>query len=248
MISQYIALDTETTGLNPVKDRVLEIGAARVCDGKVWETFTTLIDTGMEIPERIVELTGITDEMQNTGKKPQQAFSEFLEFCGDLPILGHHISFDFGFLKQGALNLGFTFEKEGLDTLVLARQFLPDLPSRKLPDLCAHYGIDPGHSHRALDDALATHELLWKLWAEFGEQKPEAFVARKLQYSVKKQSPMTDSQKGYLNDLLKYHRIDTNIRMETMTKSEASRMIDKIILQYGKIPGRRKMQEDRKHV
>ena len=111
MISQYIALDTETTGLNPVKDRVLEIGAARVCDGKVWETFTTLIDTGVEIPERIVELTGITDEMQNTGKKPQQAFSEFLEFCGDLPILGHHISFDFGFLKQGAVNLGFTFEK-----------------------------------------------------------------------------------------------------------------------------------------
>ena len=51
-----------------------------------------------------------------------------------------------------------------------------------------------------------------------------------------------------MNDLLKYHRIDTNIRMETMTKSEASRMIDKIILQYGKIPGRRKMQEDRKHV
>ena len=49
MISQYIALDTETTGLNPVKDRVLEIGAARVCDGKVWETFTTLIDTGVEL-------------------------------------------------------------------------------------------------------------------------------------------------------------------------------------------------------
>lgn len=109
-------------------------------------------------------------------------------------------------------------------------------------------GIDPGHSHRALDDALATHELLQRLWKEFGEKEPDVFAARPLQYSAKKQSPITDSQKGYLNDLLKYHRIDTNIRMETMTKSEASRMIDKIILQYGKIPGRRKMQEDRKHV
>ena len=79
MISQYIALDTETTGLNPAKDRVLEIGAARICDGKVCGTFDTIIDTGVEIPERIVELTGITDEMQKTGKKPQQAFTEFLE-------------------------------------------------------------------------------------------------------------------------------------------------------------------------
>ena len=248
MISQYIALDTETTGLNPARDRVLEIGAARICDGKVCETFDSLIDTGVEIPERIVELTGITDEMQLTGKKPQQAFAEFLEFCGDLPILGHNISFDFGFLKQSAVNLGLSFEKEGVDTLKLARQFLPELPSRRLPDLCMHYGIDPGHSHRALDDALAAHELLKKLWEEFGEQKPDAFAVKKLQYSVKKQSPMTDSQKGYLNDLLKYHRIDTNIRMETMTKSEASRMIDKIILQYGKIQGRGKVQEDRKHV
>lgn len=241
MISQYIVLDTETTGLNPAKDRVLEIGAARICDGKVCETFDTLIDTGVEIPERIVELTGITDEMQKTGKKPQQAFAEFLEFCGDLPILGHNISFDFGFLKQGAVNLGFTFEKEGMDTLTLARQFLPNLSSRRLPDLCVYYGIDPGHSHRALDDALAAHELLKKLWEEFGEQKPDAFVVRKLQYSVKKQSSMTDSQKGYLNDLLKYHRIDTNIRIEDMTKSEASRMIDKIILNYGRMPksGRR---------
>ena len=248
MISQYITLDTETTGLNQAKDRVLEIGAARVCEGTVCETFDTLIDTGVEIPERIVKLTGITNEMQKTGKKPQQAFAEFLEFCGDLPILGHNISFDFGFLKQGAVNLGFTFEKEGIDTLTLARHFLPDLPSRRLSDLCVHYGIDPGHSHRALDDALAAHELLKKLWEAFGVQKPEAFTVKKLQYSAKKQSSMTDSQKGYLNDLLKYHRIDTNIRMETMTKSEASRMIDKIILQYGKIPGRRKVQEDRKHV
>ena len=76
---------------------------------------------------------------------------------------------------------------------------------------------------------------------EFGETEPEAFAARPLQYSAKKQSPITDSQKGYLNDLLKYHRIDTNIRIEDMTKSEASRMIDKIILNYGRMPksGRR---------
>ena len=75
----------------------------------------------------------------------------------------------------------------------------------------------------------------------FGEKEPDAFAARPLQYSAIMQSPITDSQKGYLNDLLKYHRIDTNIRIEDMTKSEASRMIDKIILNYGRMPksGRR---------
>ena len=140
-----------------------------------------------------------------------------------------------------AVNLGYSFEKDGIDTLKIARKVLADLPSRRLPDLCVHYGIDPGHSHRALDDALATHELLQRLWKEFGEKEPDAFAARPLQYSAKKQSPITDSQKGYLNDLLKYHRIDTNIRIEDMTKSEASRMIDKIILNYGRMPksGRR---------
>lgn len=101
--------------------------------------------------------------------------------------------------------------------------------------MCAHYMVDPGNSHRALDDALASHRVLWKMWEEFGEKDPEAFSLHPLVYSARKHSPITNSQKGYLNDLLKYHRIETNVRIEDMTKSEASRMIDQIILQYGKI-------------
>ena len=117
----------------------------------------------------------------------------------------------------------------------IARKVLADLPSRRLPDLCVHYGIDPGHSHRALDDALATHELLQRLWKEFGEKEPDAFAARPLQYSAKKQSPITDSQKGYLNDLIKYHKISLSVQIDTLTKNEASRIIDKIISGYGRI-------------
>jgi len=235
MIYDYIALDVETTGLTPARDKVLEIGAARIRAGKVCETYNTLINTGVPIPERIQQLTGITEEMQRSGKKAAQAFPEFVEFCGDLPVLGHNVQFDFGFLKQGAVNLGLTFEKEALDTLKIARRVLPDIPSRTLPAMCAHYQVDPGNSHRALDDALAAHEVLWKMWEEFKETDPGAFSLHKLVYTAKKQSPITNSQKGYLNDLLKYHRIETNIRIEDMTKSEASRMIDHIILQYGKI-------------
>ncbi len=146
MIRDYIAVDVETTGLNPARDRLLEIGAARILNGKVEETYQTFIDAGVEVPERITELTGITDEMRLSGKRPEQAIPEFLEFCGELPILGHNVSFDFGFLKQAAVNQGLTFEREALDTLKIARKLLPDLPSRRLPDLCAYYQVDPGNS------------------------------------------------------------------------------------------------------
>ena len=173
MIRDYIAVDVETTGLNPARDRLLEIGAARILNGKVEETYQTFIDAGVEVPERITELTGITDEMRLSGKRPEQAIPEFLEFCGELPILGHNVSFDFGFLKQAAVNQGLTFEREALDTLKIARKLLPDLPSRRLPDLCAYYQVDPGNSHRALDDALSTHFLLWHMWEAFKETAPE---------------------------------------------------------------------------
>lgn len=235
MIYDYIALDVETTGLNPARDKLLEIGAVRVEAGEVRMTYSTLIDTGVPIPARIQELTGITDEMQRTGKKAEEAIREFLEFCQDLPVLGHNVQFDFGFLKQTAVNCGLTFEKEALDTLKIARRVLPDIPSRTLPAMCAYYHIDPGNSHRALSDALAAHKVLKRLWDDFGETDPDAFALRQLAYSAKKQSPITNSQKGYLNDLLKYHRIENSIRIEDLTKSEASRMIDGIILRYGRI-------------
>lgn len=235
MIYEYIALDVETTGMNPANDKVLEIGAARVQGRKVCETYSTLINTGVPVPVRIQELTGITDAMQKTGKQTGTAIREFVEFCGGLPIVGHNVQFDFGFLKQTAANAGLTFEKEALDTLKIARKTLPGLPSRTLQALCTYYHIDSGNAHRALDDALAAHELLQNLWEEFGTFMPQIFVPCRLMYTVKKSSPITKSQKGYLNDLLKYHKIEENIHIEDMTKSEASRMIDQIILQYGRI-------------
>ena len=79
------------------------------------------------------------------------------------------------------------------------------------------------------------------LWKEFGEQDPEAFRLQTLIYKAKKQSPITNSQKGYLKDLIKYHKIEMNIQTDELTKREASRLIDQIILQYGRI-----MRPDRK--
>ena len=235
MIYDYVALDVETTGLSPARDRLLEIGAALIREGKLCRTYETLINIKIPVPQKIQELTGITDAMARKGKEMGTALRELTEFCEDLPILGHNVQFDFGFVKQAAADHGLMFEKEALDTLKISRTVLPKLPSRSLQALCSYYQIDSGSAHRALDDALSAHQLLWKLWENFGARQPEAFVLHRLTYEPKKSSPITKSQKGYLKDLLKYHKIELDICIEDLTKSEASRTIDQIISQYGRI-------------
>lgn len=90
MVDEYVAVDVETTGLSPERDRLLEIGAVLVQNGKVSKTWGTLIDTGQPVPPRIRELTGITDEMRKSGVPVREAVRGFLEFRGRLPLAGHN--------------------------------------------------------------------------------------------------------------------------------------------------------------
>lgn len=242
MIKDFVALDLETTGLNPVRDRILEIGAVKVRNGCIVDQYSTLVDCQMCVPPHITGLTGITNEMleksKEQGKAPQakEAIEKLIAFCEELPLLGHNISFDFGFVKQNAANCGMSFEKDGVDTLKIAKIYLSELPSRSLEALCCHYGIGSETHHRAVEDALAAAELYKKLAAEqMSEELPGVFYPRQLVYSVRKQSPITKIQKAYLIDLIKYHRINVDVSIDSMTKSEASRMIDKILFTYGKI-------------
>lgn len=235
MSNCLVALDLETTGLNPKKDQILEIGAARIVDGEVTDTYSVFVNSGREIPEFVVNLTGITQEMARGGLSQKEAMEGFLEFCGDADILGHNILFDYSFLKRNAVNLGYSFEKNGMDTLQIARKFLGELPSRSLGALCGHYGIVQEKQHRAFEDAISAYRLYKCMKREFESASPAAFWAKPLIYQVKKESPITISQKRYLNDLAKYHRIDLGVSPDTLTKNEASRMIDNILSEYGKI-------------
>ena len=235
MSNCVVALDLETTGLNPKTDRILEIGAAKIVDGEVTDTYSVFVNGGKKIPEFVVNLTGITDEMAAGGLPTREAMEGFLDFCGDAVILGHNILFDYSFLKRNAVNLGYTFEKEGIDTLQIARKFLGELPSRSLGALCEHYEILQEKQHRAYEDAISAYRLYERMRQEFETVSPAAFWPKPLIYQVKKESPITISQKRYLNDLTKYHRIELDVSLESMTKNEASRMIDTILSQYGKI-------------
>jgi len=235
MMRTYVALDLETTGLRPKYDRILEIGALKVVNGEVRDTYQTFVNPRMKIPEHITELTGITQDMVEGQTLQDDAVSGFLDFCSDLPLLGHNIIFDYSFLKHQAVNLGLIFEKQAVDTLTVARRAFPGLPSRSLESMCSYYAIDREHAHRAYDDARASMELYGYLWEEFGEKNPAWFEAKSLVYKVKRQSSMTPAQKRYLNDLVKYHKIESSMEIESLTKNEASRMIDHIILTHGRI-------------
>ena len=144
------------------------------------------------------------------------------------------------------MNQGLTFEREALDTIEDCKKAAA---RSSVTETAGSVCLLSGRSRQfppGIDDALSTHFLLWHMWEAFKETAPEEFTLYPLVYSAKKQSPIAKSQKAYLNDLLKYHRIEMNIRIEDMTRSEASRMIDKIILQYGRIPGRERKEREKR--
>ncbi|MBQ7839501.1 MAG: 3'-5' exonuclease [Lachnospiraceae bacterium] len=227
-ISDYLCLDLETTGLNPKLDKIIEIGAVKVKGGVIADTFSTFIKPGKALTERVSVLTGIREQDLETAPTIQKVLPEFLEFAEELPLLGHRILFDFSFIKRAAVNEKLTFERSGIDTLKIARKYLPDLPSRRLSDLCEHYGIEL-HAHRALEDARATHFLYQKLWKEF---QPD-FEPEPLIYKVKREGPATKAQKQRLVRLLKQYGLTADCEIEMLTKNEASRLIDRILASYG---------------
>lgn len=233
----YVVVDLEMTGLNPKTDRILEIGAVKVEGGKISSTFQRMVNPRMSLSEEITNLTGITNAMVEEGCDCAQAVKEFLEFAEGLPLAGHNLIYDYSFLKQAAANHGLELEKEGIDTLKLARKLLPEAEKKSLDYLCEFLHIDHDRKHRALDDARATAELLWYLHKEFAEKEPGVFRAEPLHYKVKKQQPASKRQKRHLKELAEYHKIELDRELDSLTRSEASRMANKIILAYGRIQG-----------
>lgn len=237
MEKTYIALDIETTGLDAKWDKVVEIGAVRVVDGAETGTFQTLVNPRRSLSPTAAKLTGITDEELEKAPDIGEIFRDFLEFCGELPVLGHHIIFDYSFLKRAAVNHGYTFERRGIDTLALCRKFMPEQEKKNLEAACAFYGVRRQGAHRALGDARDAHGLYQALMRSHGTDCPEAFLGKPLIYKVKKEQPASEKQKQDLRDLLKYHKINVLVQIDALSRNEASRMKDKIISQYGRYRG-----------
>lgn len=235
MIKDYVAFDLETSGLNCEMDEIIEIGALKVKGGKVAERFNQLIRPKVPVTPQITAITGITNEMLEKAQPVEKVIPEFILFCRDEIMLGHNVMFDYKFTKVYAKRYGLPFEKKGIDTLKIARKVLPDLESKSLGALCEHYEIVNQAAHRAYHDALATAKIYHMLAHFYEEKYPKLFEPENLFYHQKKVSPATAKQKAYLKELLKYHKIDFNQDMDAMTKSEMSKVIDKIILVHGRM-------------
>ena len=217
-IRDYTVIDLEMTGLHPKNDKIFEIGAVKVRDGKV------------------IELTGITQKMAEEGQALDEAVAVFLDFCGEDIIVGQNVIFDYSFVKQWAINHKRPLEMKAWDTLRLAQSLLPKEQPKKLEALCEYFHIERTRAHRALDDALETKLVFEKLVELTGENAEELLKPKVLQYKAKRQTPATTHQLERLKEFVELHEMKDEILYEKLTRSEASRLMDKYLAIYGRKP------------
>lgn len=225
-----MVLDLETTGLNPRTDKIIEIGALLVEDGEILDTFSTFVSPGRRLLSQTTEITGITDEMLEHAPVFSDIAEKLLAFLGEHVLLGHSIISDYAFLKKALVNeqpKGFAFERNGLDTLKIARRFLPAEQKKALSALTAYFQI-PHEPHRAFADAQATFLLYEKLWDLYEEGAPSAFTPFPLHYQIKREVPVMPKQIEQIRRLLEERGIPCDRDLSQLTKNEASRLADQI--------------------
>lgn len=157
----FVVFDFETTGLDVSTVEPIEIGAAKVVDGKITQTFTSLLDPRCPIPETVVEKTHINDRMVEGMPTFRDVLPDFFKFTRGAVLVGHNISgYDFPLLSRFADEAGYVFDNEVEDTLILARRYITEARQFSLESLSRMFGITHDDAHRAMADVLATVDLL----------------------------------------------------------------------------------------
>ena len=162
----YCVLDLETTGLSAKTEKITEIGIMKIENGEVVDKFSEFVNPEKHIPERVQEITGITDDMVIDSPKIEELFPKILEFIKGSVLVAHNATFDIGFLKNVAKELGYEFDYTYVDTLPLARKLYPNLKKHKLGKIAEHLGIEVLVAHRALDDVDTTVKVLSQMMKE----------------------------------------------------------------------------------
>ena len=157
----YTVIDTETTGLDPYYDEIIELSAIRVRSGTVCDEFSTLVKPINSIDDFITELTGITNEDVEDAPKIKDILPDFLNFIGNDIIVGHNVNFDINFIYDYSLMCcEKPFTNDFVDTMRISHYVFPDLKHRRLADVASALGINQKQAHRALADCLTTNEIL----------------------------------------------------------------------------------------
>ncbi len=156
----YCILDLETTGFSFRTEKITEIGIMKMKNGEVIDEFSCFVNPEKPIPQRVVEVTNITDDMVKDAETIDKVFPKMLEFIGDSVLVAHNADFDIGFLKYNAGELGYSLENTYMDTLRLAKELFPDYKKYKLGIIAENLGIKVEVAHRALDDVDTTVKVL----------------------------------------------------------------------------------------
>lgn len=149
----FICFDIETTGLSAARDKITEIGAVKVENGVITDTFSTFANPEMPIPQKITQLTGITDDMVKDAPSQSEAVGAFLEFAGDNVLVAHNAPFDTAFIAKACEDMGREYNYTSIDTVAISRAILTDIKNCKLDTVAKFLRLGDFNHHRATDDA-----------------------------------------------------------------------------------------------
>ena len=225
IISDYIAIDLETTGIRLSKDKIIEVGLLKVKDSHIIDTFSCVINPDMQVDDKILELTKISKNELENAKRIHEVINHIVDFCEEYVLLGHNTIFDYSFVKKEANRAGLEFEKRGIATYKLCKKVLPENVRKNLTDACNYFGIERKNSHRAFSDAYYTHVLFQEIIKNF---KTLEISSEAMKVKIKKFVPIRKRTKEDLQKLLNCHRIGCKVNIDLLSESEAKRMMDKI--------------------
>ncbi len=238
---EYVVFDIETTGLNPKSEEITEIGAVVFKNGEIIDEFHTFVDPKKPIPAKIIELTGITDDMVYGAPSQKEAITSFKRFINDRILVAHNaFSFDINFIKVVGERVNETFNYSAIDTLPLARNILTSIRSHKLNNLADYYKLGGFNHHRATDDAKILSKILEKLIDELHEK--EIFNVEDINHSLSSTEALprrsnhiivlAKSQLGVKNlyKLISYGHLNYFLKTPRMPKSEIMKHREGLIL------------------
>ncbi len=166
----FVAFDLETTGLNPETDTIIEIGAAVIQNGKEVERFQSFVDPQRKLEQKIIDLTGITDDMLAGAPKIDEILPKFLEFVDGRVLVAHNAKFDTSFIRQACKNLDCPYELTSVDTLSLSQQLMPELNRFKLDIVAKALKLPNFNHHRAADDANICGQIMARFLKMLGDK------------------------------------------------------------------------------
>ena len=166
----FVAFDLETTGLSAQTDVITEIGAVIYRNGEILDRFQSFVNPHRPLSQKIIDLTGITDEMLADAPDIAEVLPQFLAFCGDRPLAAHNADFDVSFILAACRQLGIDYEPTYVDTLILAQNLLPDLKNHKLNIVADALSLPEFNHHRAVDDGVTVAHMLRRFFEMLAEQ------------------------------------------------------------------------------